>query len=347
MPLQEKKISASDPNTKLPDLTDALKPKTPAKATPTKTPRRNKKLPNTKENNQTLLTGFFKAKVVSTPSKKSETNSENDKFETPTKPTVTKAETTDKETVVKTLPSPVTRSQTLSSPKNDQFADPINKTTTSPVSKTKARASPRINNTTTTTSPTTRSMAKTTKVTSSTETQFAKSPVTRSKTAASPTVITSPKAVPKQTTPKQKTTSKSSLKASPKQKATSASSLKAPAPGRASATKAVSPKQTVTVSTSAVPKTTPVTTNESTSTTTRSPPKKLKTSTSDMAIGCDLDQERHDAEDKVFLKTLKLSKEQLKLKESNPELFWEQAAEAKRVELAEYLEDNKQVDFLK
>lgn len=62
-----------------------------------------------------------------------------------------------------------------------------------------------------------------------------------------------------------------------------------------------------------------------------------------MATGCDLDQEQHDAEDKVFVKTLKLSKEQLRLKESNPELFWEQAAEAKRVELAEFLEDNKQL----
>lgn len=346
MPLQEKKISASDPNTKLPDLTDALKPKTPAKATPTKTPRRNKKLPNTKENNQSLLTGFFKAKVVSTPSKTSDTNSENDKFETPTKPTATKAETTDKETLSKTVPSPVTRSQTLSSPKNDKVADPINKTTTSPVSKPKARASPRINSKTTT-SPTTQSMTKTTPVTYSTDTRVVKSPVTRSKTATSLTVTTSPKAVPKQTIPKQKITSKSSLKASPKLKATSASSLKAPVPGKAIATKAVTPKQTVTVSTSAVPKTTPVTTNESTITTTRSPPKKLKTSTSDMAISCDLDQERHDAEDKVFLKTLKLSTEQLKLKESNPELFWEQAAEAKRVELAEYLEDNKQVDILK
>ena len=78
MPLLDKNSTDSD-----------AKPKTPAKATPTKTPRRNKKLPNTKENNQTLLTGFFKTKVASTPSKTNEAIADNE-VNTPSKPSTMK-----------------------------------------------------------------------------------------------------------------------------------------------------------------------------------------------------------------------------------------------------------------
>ena len=334
MPLLDKNSTDSD-----------AKPKTPAKATPTKTPRRNKKLPNTKENNQTLLTGFFKTKVASAPSKTNEAIAENE-VNTPSKPSTMKEETTtnDKETTAKTSTSPVTRSQTAVSNEIGSHTQ----ADTSPVSKPKAKASPKVTNTNET-SPTTRSMTKALPASSVTKESATKSPVTRSQTVISPTVTSSSKAAPKSATPKKKNTSKSSLKVaqSPKSKNSSSNSVEtASVSSVKDTTKAVTPKLKpgTSVSASALPKHTPVTTNEII---TRSPPKKLKTvSTSEMATGCDLDQEARDIEDKVFLKTLKLSKEQLKLKESNPELFWEQAAEAKRVELEEYLIDNKQVKLI-
>ncbi len=60
-------------------------------------------------------------------------------------------------------------------------------------------------------------------------------------------------------------------------------------------------------------------------------------------ISCDMDGDIHREDDDLLIKSLTLSAEQLKLKETDTGLFWEQTAEAVRVDLAEYLEDNKGV----
>jgi len=80
----------------------------------------------------------------------------------------------------------------------------------------------------------------------------------------------------------------------------------------------------------------------------KSPAKKICTvreeeKSCNKGISCNMDKEIHDEDDDSLVKSLTLSAEQLKLKETDRELFWEQAAEAVRVELAEYLEDNKGV----
>jgi len=71
--------------------------------------------------------------------------------------------------------------------------------------------------------------------------------------------------------------------------------------------------------------------------------KEVEEKTCNKGINCDMDKEIHDEDDDLLVTSLTLSAEQLKLKETDRELFWEQAAEAVRVELAEYLEDNKGV----
>ena len=63
----------------------------------------------------------------------------------------------------------------------------------------------------------------------------------------------------------------------------------------------------------------------------------------DKSIMCNLESESQEKEDNELIEKLELSEEQLKLKETDKDLFWEQAADAVRVELNENLEDNKEV----
>ena len=62
----------------------------------------------------------------------------------------------------------------------------------------------------------------------------------------------------------------------------------------------------------------------------------------DKSIMCNLESESQEKEDNELIEKLELSEEQLKLKETDKDLFWEQAADAVRVELNENLEDNKE-----
>jgi len=76
---------------------------------------------------------------------------------------------------------------------------------------------------------------------------------------------------------------------------------------------------------------------------TKSPAKKIKVASKEQGNSCNLDKESHEEEDKVLIKTLNFTKEELELKETNDELFWEQTAEKIREQLSENLEDNKQL----
>lgn len=69
--------------------------------------------------------------------------------------------------------------------------------------------------------------------------------------------------------------------------------------------------------------------------------------TTDRGMCCNLDKELNDQEDTNLIKSLKMSKAQLKLKDTDTELFWEQAAESIRSELEENLEDNKQLSDIR
>lgn len=66
----------------------------------------------------------------------------------------------------------------------------------------------------------------------------------------------------------------------------------------------------------------------------------------DKSTCCNLDDESQEKEDSELFKKLEITEEQLKLKETDKDLFWEQTAEAVRVELNENLDDNKEVLFL-
>jgi hypothetical protein len=63
----------------------------------------------------------------------------------------------------------------------------------------------------------------------------------------------------------------------------------------------------------------------------------------DQATSCNLEQELDRELDESLLKSLNLSEEKLKLKETNPDLFWEQIAEIIRENLSDTLDDNLQV----
>jgi len=65
------------------------------------------------------------------------------------------------------------------------------------------------------------------------------------------------------------------------------------------------------------------------------------------SIMCNLESESQEKEDNELIEKLELNEEQLKLKETDKDMFWEQVAEAVRVELNENLEDNKELVDMK
>jgi hypothetical protein len=75
------------------------------------------------------------------------------------------------------------------------------------------------------------------------------------------------------------------------------------------------------------------------------PHKEVK-STASQGTCCNMDQE-FDEEDERLLKHVKLTEEQLKLKETDNEAFWKSVADTLRCDLADTLDENKEVCVLK
>ena len=61
------------------------------------------------------------------------------------------------------------------------------------------------------------------------------------------------------------------------------------------------------------------------------------------STGCNLDEDFDKDEENFILSNVKLTADDLKLKNENSDLFWQKVAETVRAELSETLEDNQQV----